>query len=1054
MNNPLETNFGKVLGSFKAKLTQDEYEDFCFATLDDLKQTVVEIQAEQGSARRLQNLRRLDAFLEAMEQYDKVVQIFLNAADLLAFIWGPAKFILITASTWNESFNTLLDAYEEIGNHIPLLKQYEGIIKRSPELHIVLELIYKDILNFHQRAIKHFRTKVWKQLFHATWKTFRTDFQAILKSLQSHKRLLDSQGILIGAQEIQKVREQIENGIQESQIIREQIENERQQRQKDEETRRRREVSTWLAAADSIEDQETATEARSKYPTSGVWMVRERLVTRWCDLHSQSEPCLWINGKPGAGKTVLASVLVEKCNSIAHANVAYFYCRAEDCSRNTFIGVCRSLISQLVQQNTSILSYAYEKSSLSGHSQLDSTILAKEMLAVALNAFENLFIIIDGIDECKKDEKKRISEALISMAESRMFQKLPTFRITENHTKGDVLDYCIARENTIAQYFQISATEIQQLNISHKVAAKADGMFLFAKLVMENLLQQCTRAGLKAEIGRIPPDLDKAYNRLLIRILQDSPKPEQQIAKRLLCWLLCTQRPLKWHEIQGAMAIDIENLTFDYQERSLIKDSKAFCGSLVEVRKGGTIELVHQTARNFLKRQDELQLDSEEVDFACICLGTLTLSSHDDGLSEDSIRDYILKGYYGFSDYSVVSWQDPNPNLNASLNFDNSPLGMAIRCRDVEIFEALLSRAPDDLFQGIDETNVLLESFKYLFFAQTMKNGNDEIVTTYLMKLKKIDTFLFASAMRLQPDWNKLVLFLNHAANGGDTAFKDNGISYLKVAVEHLHEETSRYLLYDLGLWEKLQDRLNRSFLATAAFNGHEGFLRRILLTENADTLINTWVRTLALHRACDEGSSNKVETLLNDEQVDPNMPGVFGYTPTAIELSNEELYLFPDSQKRLEYYLLANTNWDLYPIDSTMLIRFCATGNLRQVQNAIRKAPHDLNVPDSRGWTPFLHAVKSRRNEIAEFLLEKGCDSQTFEGSDRVSPLMIAVEQDDLAMVRLLLSEARVDPTYKNGKGKAAIDYLDPNSPVAEQIRDEIKDATDMASVFGNFDS
>lgn len=87
INNPLEKNFNKILASFKATLTQDESENFRFATLDDLKQTVAEIQAEQGSARRLQNLRRIDAFLEAMEQYDKVVQVFLNAADLLAFIW-------------------------------------------------------------------------------------------------------------------------------------------------------------------------------------------------------------------------------------------------------------------------------------------------------------------------------------------------------------------------------------------------------------------------------------------------------------------------------------------------------------------------------------------------------------------------------------------------------------------------------------------------------------------------------------------------------------------------------------------------------------------------------------------------------------------------------------------------------------------------------------------------------------------------------------------------------------------------------------------------------
>lgn len=53
----------------------------------------------------------------------------------------------------------LLDAYEEIGDHIPLLEQYEDLMKRSPELEVILELIYKDILNFHQKAIRHFKNR-------------------------------------------------------------------------------------------------------------------------------------------------------------------------------------------------------------------------------------------------------------------------------------------------------------------------------------------------------------------------------------------------------------------------------------------------------------------------------------------------------------------------------------------------------------------------------------------------------------------------------------------------------------------------------------------------------------------------------------------------------------------------------------------------------------------------------------------------------------------------------------------------------------------------------
>lgn len=193
------------------------------------------------------------------------------------------------------------------------------------------------------------------------------------------------------------------------------------------------------------------------------------------------------------GKTVLTSVLVEKCASISNTNLAFFYCRAEDFNKNSFIGVCRSLILQLVQRNASILSYVYEKSSSSGRSQLDSTSVAKEMLVVALNAFDKLFIVIDGIDECKKAEKERISSTLISIVEShtaclrccfisqhdkdtgKIFRNIPTFRITEKHNEGDILNYCVGMEERIARSFRVSATDLRTLNISRNVATKADG---------------------------------------------------------------------------------------------------------------------------------------------------------------------------------------------------------------------------------------------------------------------------------------------------------------------------------------------------------------------------------------------------------------------------------------------------------------------------------------------------------------------------------------------------------------------------------------------------
>lgn len=82
------------------------------------------------------------------------LEVFLNASSFVCFIWGPMKFLLQVASTWAESFDTILDAYQQIGEQIPLLQQYQALFDHSPHMQRVLEMIYTDILEFHRRAIR------------------------------------------------------------------------------------------------------------------------------------------------------------------------------------------------------------------------------------------------------------------------------------------------------------------------------------------------------------------------------------------------------------------------------------------------------------------------------------------------------------------------------------------------------------------------------------------------------------------------------------------------------------------------------------------------------------------------------------------------------------------------------------------------------------------------------------------------------------------------------------------------------------------------------------
>ncbi len=67
---------------------------------------------------------------------------------------------------------------------------------------------------------------------------------------------------------------------------------------------------------------------------------------------------------------------------------------------------------------------------------------------------------------------------------------------------------------------------------------------------------------------------------------------------RLLGWLACAKRPLRWYEIQGAMSLDFDDQTVREIKR-LVKDPKELCSSLVEHHADDTVELVHSTRRGY-----------------------------------------------------------------------------------------------------------------------------------------------------------------------------------------------------------------------------------------------------------------------------------------------------------------------------------------------------------------------------------------------------------------------------------------------------------------------
>ncbi|CZR51266.1 uncharacterized protein PAC_01141 [Phialocephala subalpina] len=316
-----ETIFYQTLERFKIGLNDHEKEDFGLTTLDEVNDIICEIQDEHASERKMQNMTRIQTFLEGMEQYGNVIEVFLNASVFVAFVW--------VAKTCTDSLDSLLNTYEQICETIPQLLQYDKLFKQNPAMQRVLGLIYKDILEFHRRALVVFKRRSWRRHFSATWKDFNTHFGRLLDNLRRHKRDIESQASLVEIERNQSLRED-----QEKQFL----------------------------AAESKErerQEKVISENWSKEPDFGRWLLNHEKVKAWFDSGNADAGVLWLKGIPGAGKSVLASRLIAEARDLK--SPIFFYCKHEDRSRSSLAAALKGFLAQLIRLNSEVISHIYEE---------------------------------------------------------------------------------------------------------------------------------------------------------------------------------------------------------------------------------------------------------------------------------------------------------------------------------------------------------------------------------------------------------------------------------------------------------------------------------------------------------------------------------------------------------------------------------------------------------------------------------------------------------------------------------------------------------------------
>ncbi|GLA90300.1 hypothetical protein AtubIFM56815_005863 [Aspergillus tubingensis] len=519
--------------------------------------------------------------------------------------------------------------------------------------------MFHDILEFHTTAVAYFRKPMWKQVFQATWSTYKAKFGPVVDSLKRHRQVF---GERLTFAQLEEIRVE---GIRSADALK--------KLRNDETMRQLRDIQCWLNSADVASDQESFRSVRSCNTHAGTWILRHKIYCAWKERIAES--MLWVNGIPGAGKTILTSIMVEDCLKCYQSTI-WFYFRYGDSQRSSFLSFAASIIAQLLDKNSDLIPYVFEEMCRKGKRAFSSEMIAKELLEVMMRNSGQVCIILDGLDECSKIERKKIlwirlmsghpqnrdsSDSticiLVSQRDaitSKTLRDIPSLEITSKDTRDDIYTYIRSRGSEVQKKFQLSDESTKAM--VELVMEKAGGMFLLAKLVINNLYCQVSPGDLYKELNtkEIPTQLDQAYERILNNILEE--QASRIHAVQLLSWLVCAKRRLQWREIQGAVSIDLEAEDVDFEGRQWILDSRDLCDSLVEVKTDGSLELVHATAKLFLIRTNFIDVKQVELKMASLCVGYLALPGFETFLPDESVADLIGTGYYAFLDYAACFW--------------------------------------------------------------------------------------------------------------------------------------------------------------------------------------------------------------------------------------------------------------------------------------------------------------------------------------------------------------------------------------------------------------
>ncbi|RFU27216.1 hypothetical protein B7463_g9122, partial [Scytalidium lignicola] len=333
---------------------------------------------------------------------------------------------------------------------------------------------------------------------------------------------------------------------------------------------------------------------------------------------NQCERPLWIHGIPGCGKSVMASFLAR--NSRARVTVTHFLQAAISQTSTWPVTVAASILVQLFRQK-SMLSAAslsrmvqYILPLLDNYSTYQACPFL-QLWSVLENVFDtlpNFTLVVDALDECSREEDaSSLIEKLLkvsSLAHSRIIILSRHHPAFEGHLKQSaeiqMNETVVSSDIDLFVRNEVQRTpkiRLAQECVVQKAKEHANGMFLWAKLMLQYLQKAPTPRIQMDRLQKFPMGLAPIYE----KILSENGKalePEQiTLRKNIFMLLAAATSPLSIDDISVALALrgpdrhpSDEDLLIEPKEQI-----NTLCWPLIEIV-NDHVQFVHYSMREFL----------------------------------------------------------------------------------------------------------------------------------------------------------------------------------------------------------------------------------------------------------------------------------------------------------------------------------------------------------------------------------------------------------------------------------------------------------------------